>query len=263
MRKIFPWISLNGKIVEQKDAVVSVFDEGFLYGFGFFTTVKIRESIPLFFEKHTERLEKSAEKLSFRLPENFTSIGNDVIAVITKNEITEGAIRITITKGLEKKPTILIHATTIEKEVHEVSVMTIPDERDIYKTIKMTYRVPHLLAVQKAQERGAQDALFSQNDFLIESTYANIYSYHEGEIITPPIRNKGLNGISRQILLEQLPIHQKEISIKTQNPMVLVSSLSLRIVDKIDGIKIKKNTGFFAQIKNALEDAEKNYIAAQ
>lgn len=264
MRNILPWVSMNGEIIDQKIAVVSVFDEGFLYGFGFFTTIKVRESIPLFFEKHTERLKKSAEQLLFSLPlDCFTDVRNDVFTIIKKNKIVDGAIRITITKGSAARPTIVIHATTIENEISTVSVITVVDNRDSYKTIKMTYRVPHLLAMQKAKEKGVQDALFVQNNFLIESTYANIYSYDDGTIITPPISGRALNSISRKVLFEQLKIHEKEIPITTENPMVLVSSLSLRIVENIDGRKMEQDSGFISQIKNALDTAERKYITAQ
>lgn len=265
MKKILPWVSSNGKIVSDAEAKISVFDAGFLFGYGFFTTLKVRERIPLFFEKHQQRLKKSASKLSFHfLQDCFTNLRNDVIKIIEKNDITDGAIRITITKNWQDSSTIVIHATTIEKKIQTVCVSTVADERDVYKTIKMTYRVPHLLAMQKAQEQGSQDALFTHNSVLIESTYANIYVYTpENHIITPPIAGRGLSGISRQVLLEQLAIREEEVPIMTQNPMVLVSSLGMRIVEKINGKKIRQDPVFVSQIKNALDIAEKKYIAVQ
>ena len=253
MKKILKWVSVNGKIILQEQATVSVFDYGFLCGMGVFTTLKVREGVPLFFEKHVERLEKSVKQLF--LTYSWITL-NDVINVIKKNKVQDGGIRITITPNMR-----VIHATEITKEVESVSVITITDTRDQYKTLKMTYRVPHFLAQQKAREQGVQDALFVQNNFFVESTYANIFSLSSGKIITPPIENRGLNGISRQVLMEELPVEEKEIVKDTTDPMVLVSCLSMRVVEKIDGREIKQDRIFVEKIKNAMDKMEREYLS--
>jgi branched-subunit amino acid aminotransferase/4-amino-4-deoxychorismate lyase len=255
MKNTLPWVSINGIILPRENATVSIFDNGFLYGFGVFTTVKVRDGVPLFFERHANRLEKNLEQLNFSQQVLSHDFVKTVQRVIEKNKMQDGGIRITLTPT-----TCIIHATTITPKIENVSVLTVPDERDQYKTVKMTYRIPHILAQQKADEQGCQDALFVLGNNLVESTYANIFSFHNGEIITPPIANRGLNGISRQVLLDQLPIEEQEITVETTNPMVLVSSLSLRVVEKIDDREIKKNEEFVQMIKNALEKAEKEYI---
>jgi len=144
---------------------------------------------------------------------------------------------------------------------NRVAVITTPDTRDSYKIHKLTYRIPHLLAQQQAQAKGARDALFTQNGKLIESTTANIISYiNKDTIITPPILGKGLNGITRQILIENLPIKEKAIPSDTTDPIILVNSLSLQIVESIDGRKLKQNSEFVNLIRQTLDQAEKSYI---
>ncbi|HSW89214.1 MAG TPA: aminotransferase class IV [Candidatus Saccharimonadales bacterium] len=263
MRRILPWISVNNTIILQETAVVSVLDDGLQYGYGFFTTLKVREGIALFLDKHRERLLTSAQSLAIGLDQNFPkNVERTIQSVIEKNEITDGAIRITVTKGTSNNPTIVIHATNIDAAVHTVSVITVPDDRDLYKTIKMTYRVPHIIAMQKAQEQGSQDALFSQDGSLIESTYANIYSVNGGQIYTPSITGRALDSISRKTLLEQLPIREQDTSENTDNPMVLVSSLSIRVVEKINGKLLKQDEAFVSKIQKAILIAENQYIAA-
>ncbi|MBU4098227.1 aminotransferase class IV, partial [Patescibacteria group bacterium] len=105
------------------------------------------------------------------------------------------------------------------------------------------------------------DALFTQNGKLIESTTANIISYiNKDTIITPPILEKGLNGITRQILIENLPIKEKAIPSDTTDPIILVNSLNLRIVESIDGRKLKQNSEFVNLIRQTLDKTEKTYI---
>ena len=50
------YIYLNGKIIPQEEAVVSVFDHGFMYGVGLFETLRVYEGHPFLLEDHLERL---------------------------------------------------------------------------------------------------------------------------------------------------------------------------------------------------------------
>lgn len=268
MKQILPAIYIDGKIVDQKSAAISVFNEGFLYGMGIFTTIKVRQGCPLFFEHHLNRLETSSKQLGIQLP---SYVKKAVYVTIKKNKLIDGGIRITLTPA-----TIAIHAFTLKPlspsasaldtldtpDTLKIKLITTPDTRDIYKTHKLTYRLPHLLAQKKARSKGSQDALFTQNNKLIESTTANIISYVNNTLITPPIYNNCLNGITRQILMENLPIREAPITQNTTNPLILVNSLSLRIIESIDGKKIKQNAEFVNLIRQTIDEAEKTYIAS-
>ena len=263
MRQILPFINLNGKITGQKSAEIPIFNEGFLYGKGIFTTIKVRVGIPLFFERHLSRLQTSAKQLNINSTLNSKlstlNFSKAAYATIKQNKLINGGIRITLTPGI-----ICIHAFTGNTEIQKISVITTPDTRDIYKTHKVTYRIPHLLALKKARSQGAQDALFTQNKEIIESTTANIIALASNNsqlsILTPPISQNGLDGITRQILIENLPIHEAPIPATTTSPLILVNSLSLRIVKSIDGKKINQNPEFANLIRQTLDEAEKSYI---
>jgi branched-subunit amino acid aminotransferase/4-amino-4-deoxychorismate lyase len=256
MRKILTWASINGQTAKKENALIPAFDNGFLNGHGIFTTIKVRDGYPLFFDRHLNRLKTSSQELDIPTP---TNLENSLSAVISKNKLTNGGVRVTISST-----TTFIHAFTMDNQIQKVDVITTPETRDKNKTIKTTYRVPNIFAQKKAQAKGAQDALFTtQKNQLIESTYANIYAYTpDNTIITPPIEGKGLNGISRQILMENLPIQEKEIPADTTDPIILVSSLSLRIVESINGKKIKQDPEFIELMSQAIDNAEKSYISS-
>jgi branched-subunit amino acid aminotransferase/4-amino-4-deoxychorismate lyase len=260
MRQILPAVSINNKIVNYNSARISIFNAGFLYGHGIFTTLKVRAGCPLFLQRHLNRLEASNKQLDIQLPSYILDLTSDIKkaahATIKKNNLRDGGIRITLTPA-----TICIHAFTSDTQIQKISVITTPDTRDIYKTHKITYRIPHLLARGKARSQGAEDALFTQNNDLIESTTANIITYVNNDtFITPPIFEKGLNGITRQILIENLPILEAPVPTNTTNPLILVNSLGLWIVESIDGKKINQNPEFVNLIRQTIDKAEKNYI---
>ena len=256
----FPWIVVNDQLVHQDNARISPSDDGFLSGYGMLTTLKVKNGIPLFLEKHLQRLHDSMKQLQFCV-QTIPYDAKDLIEkLIEKNTITYAGIRITVTNN--NPLTMVIQAREIPETVQKVSVITVPDERDVFKTLKMTYRVHNVMGMQKAQQQQAQDALFVHNNMLVESTYANIYALtDDGIIITPPIAGKGLNGISRQSLMTALPIQEQDIPEDTTNPLVLVSSLSMRAVEKVNGKSIRYTQAFVDKIEKALENAENAYLS--
>src|SRR5260370_41796401 len=59
---------MNGRFVPEYQALVSIFDRGFLYGDGLFETVRVRAGKPFRWQQHVERLQRGAEFLRLRLP---------------------------------------------------------------------------------------------------------------------------------------------------------------------------------------------------
>jgi len=53
-------VYLNGKIVDSRDAVVSVFDHGFLYGDGIYETMRVYDGVVFRLDQHIRRLFRSA-----------------------------------------------------------------------------------------------------------------------------------------------------------------------------------------------------------
>lgn len=256
MRQILPWVNINGITVnKEKKANISAFDDGFINGYGVFTTMKVRAGLPLFLDRHIIRLQDHTKKLNIPYPQN---LEKSVSSLIEKNKLTEGGIRITISPE-----TAFIHPFPTVTKIETVRVITTPETRGTLKTIKTTYRVPNILAQKEARVKGAQDAIFTLQNQLIESTYANIYILNtKSTIITPPIAGKGLNGISRQVLMENLPIQEQKIPDDTIDPMILVSSLSMRIVKSINGRKLKQDPEFIKLMYMGIINAENKYIEA-
>lgn len=231
VRKILPWINVNGQDVEQDKAMVSVGDAGLLYGYGVFTTLKIKKGIPLFWEQHVQRLLTGAERLAFGKLPAVASLKERVVRVVRKNKVCDGTVRITLTPGRTpglSDTTVIIHATLPHEPVASVDAIIMPDQRDALRDIKGTNRVMNMLADREASRQGAQVAIFTDQEGLVEATTSNIIGLdHGGTFITPPLEKRGLCGICRGVLLEQGYIKTGAISAETQGPLFLVNSLSV------------------------------------
>jgi aminodeoxychorismate synthase component I/2-amino-4-hydroxy-6-hydroxymethyldihydropteridine diphosphokinase len=197
-----------------------------MHEIGVFTTIKVIDGIPLHFDKHKKRLIAHAKKLNLSIPD-FSQ--QTIYNYLKKNKLANCALRITIQNGLSIKHRLL-------PEEKKIKVITFDDTRNNLKIFKTTDRIINDKARQLAVENGADDALFILDNNIIESTYANVFSFDEhGNIITPPIKGKGLQGIARQVIMENIHVKEMPITKDINQPLVLVNSLRVQPVTEING----------------------------
>src|SRR5438445_11898619 len=111
------WIYLNDRFVPKEEAVVSVFDRGFLYGDGVFETLRAYRGRIFQLTEHLARLERSASELGIALPVTRERLADLVRESLTRNQLQEAYVRITVSRGpgqiglapaLRKSPTLVL-----------------------------------------------------------------------------------------------------------------------------------------------------------
>ncbi|MDH4232850.1 MAG: aminotransferase class IV, partial [Nitrospirota bacterium] len=112
------YIFLNKTLVPEQEAVVSVYDHGFLYGDGIYETMRAYDGVVFMLEKHLERLARSASFTRLALPET-GFIASAVYGTIEANQLSDAYIRVTVSRGkgpigldpaLCKEPTFVVVA---------------------------------------------------------------------------------------------------------------------------------------------------------
>ena len=225
---------------------------------GVFTTIKVIDQTPLFFEQHKKRLLFHAKQVGL---EKVSLTINDIKEYLEKNNISNCALKISVTEKQEKSA-IIFESRELPIEEKIVKLITVKDTRNKDKEFKITNRVIHEKAKMLAQEQKANDAVFVQNNFFIESTIANIFSINKnGDIITPPLDKKGLKGIAREIIMKDLKILEQEIPADSIQPIVLINSLRIQMATHLNGKKLASPNKLFQKIKSALEKAESEYFS--
>jgi branched-subunit amino acid aminotransferase/4-amino-4-deoxychorismate lyase len=224
-------------------------------GKGVFTTIKIKRAVPLFLPEHIARLRQGIAGLGLE-PQDFTSLETDIEAVLEKNRVINAAIRVTVIGN-----TRLIHARPIPI-AGPISVITAADTRTRQqKEFKVIDRSFLELIMEKAESTGASDVLLTDSRGLIESTVCNIFSVNEkGQIITPPVRGRGLNGISENTFMRYIPVTEEEIPIGTKGPLILTNSLRLSRITAVNGIVIADGINLLAALQSVRVQAEQEYI---
>ena len=213
------FVFLNNSIVPEADAVVSVYDHGFLYGDGIYETMRAYDRVVFMFERHRERLLRSAAFLKLRLPED-SFIRDAVGQLLSANNLSDAYIRITVSRG--KGPIGLdpdlcsdISFVVIAEEFRHypesyyregVSLIFAKTRRNlaaaINPMIKSLNFLNNILAKIEAKTQGAYEAIMLNSDgFITEGTVSNIF-FFQGDILCTPSADAGiLDGITRELVI--------------------------------------------------------------
>ena len=212
---------INGRLVEEDEARVSVFDRGFLFGDGIFETMRALGGVVFRLQRHLHRLARAAERVGLPPDAAPGSLPQDVARILENNRLSEARIRITVTRGEGRPgdyveasgpPTIVIYASEfrpLEAERYEHGVtLAVTATRQIPPTvldpaIKSISRLSNVLARREASSRGAFEALLLDADGrLTEGTVSNVFLVEDGRLRTPPVPAAGLPGVTREAVIE-------------------------------------------------------------
>ncbi|MHC4267760.1 MAG: aminodeoxychorismate lyase [Planctomycetota bacterium] len=259
------FISLNGKIIPDTEGSISINDRGFLYGDGIFETLRSYNGTPFKFKEHIERLRNSSKKLMIDFEYTNPEIGNNIKALIEKNNIQNAHIRITLSRGTggsglgisdNHKPTLLIQAkpfTPYKEELYDKGV-TLVVSNSMRSTScpischKTTNLLKSILLKEEAKTMSANEVVILNTDgFVAECVVSNIFIVNNGRVITPSLETNILPGITRRTVLDicdnnSIPASEerftKETLVKSDEVFITNSLMEIMPVSGIDDYKI-------------------------
>jgi branched-chain amino acid aminotransferase len=215
------WVYLNDKFVPQEEAVVSVFDHGFLYGDGVYETLRAYRGRVFQLAEHLARLERSASRIQLHLPVSLERLTDLVRESLSRNQLQEAYLRITVSRGageigldpaLCKSPTLVILAKPFQPYPESlyadgVSVIVAKTRRNLPEAlppqVKSLNFLNNILAKMEAKAAGAHEALMlNHQGELTEGTTSNLFVVQRGRVRTPAVECGILNGITRGLVLQ-------------------------------------------------------------
>lgn len=214
-------IWLDGKLVDEQDAKVSVFDHGLLYGDGVFEGIRFYRGRVFRLEEHIERLFDSSKAILLKLPWTPEEVCAAVCETIRANGLTDGYVRLVVTRGagglglnpyLCEVPSMFIIASSItlySEECYEkgLSLVTCSTRRptpgSLSPQVKSLNYLNNVMAKVEALKAGAMEGLMlNEQGYVAECTGDNVFIVRRGEIFTPPISDGSLDGITRAVIFE-------------------------------------------------------------
>ncbi len=272
-------VFLNGQFMPEEQAVVSVFDRGFLYGDGLFETMLVRNGKPFRWAQHLERLQCGAEFLKIKLPFSAENLRNFADELIAKNRMPDAFLRLTLSRGVglrgyspkgAKRPTLVMSLHPASLPLTPSLSPAISGREEIplrWKLITSSFRLPaneplaqfktgnkltQILARAEADAVGADEALLlNTNNHVVEATSSNLFWIQNGAVFTPPLTGGILPGVTRAIIFEigrnlGAPIQESNIT-KNQLPemeaaFLTLSSMGIVEVLELDGKPLKQSS---------------------
>lgn len=215
------YVYVNGKVVPSKEAVVSVFDHGFLYGDGIYETLRVYDSVLFKIDEHLQRLFRSASLIGLSIPLDTDHLKIALYETLIANRLKNAYVRLTISRGQGSlgldpdfcpKPTVIIITQEFKEYPeayykHGISLMIAETRRNLREAINPQIKslnfLNNVLAKIEAKKQGAYEAIMlNENAFLAEGTISNIFFYKGGSLCTPSIDCGILDGITRGIVTD-------------------------------------------------------------
>jgi branched-chain amino acid aminotransferase len=213
-------VYINGEMVSRRDARISPFDRGFLYGYGIFETMRSYNGHVFCLDRHLSRLMRSAEQLDISKALHPTGLERAVYDTLGANRLSDARIRLTVSAGEGERmishpdsasPTIIIFAEELklppekayEEGIHAVMVTTTRNRCSTLSRTKSLCYLDSLIARSEAITAGADEAILLNDEGAVaECSASNIFLVIGGKLVTPSPDSGILQGVTRDVVLE-------------------------------------------------------------
>ena len=214
-------VYLNGSYISEKDAMISAFDSGFLYGDGVFESLRVYQKKNRFLKDHFDRLVNSAKSLGYKLNLTFEDLKNIIMKLVEKNNLFDAYIRVTLTRGnakigfgssISENQTLFVVAKEhqkMSKEKYENGVVLgVAETRRnapeaVNPQIKSISNLNSLLGKLEIKSKNVFEVIMlNSKDIVTECAAANIFWIKDQIVYTPDVSTGLLEGVTRKNVID-------------------------------------------------------------
>lgn len=215
-------IFLNGNIIDEKEAVVSVYDHGFLYGMGLFETFRTYDGAPFLLTEHLNRLQVGCEELGIQVQLDASQLSATISSLLDVNGLKDAYVRLSVSAGVEA---LGLPSGDYSNPSTILYVKGLPPETDLasrsksLQKLKLTRNTPEgsirhksfhymngILGKRELSSypwaTGAEGLFLTAGGHLAEGLVSNLFFYKDGVLRTPDIQTGILPGITRSHVLK-------------------------------------------------------------
>ena len=261
---------LDGAIQSDQEARIKPQDRGLLLGDGLFETIRVADGAATCLVGHLARLQAGAAVLGIPIPMDAAPLGSAVRSVIAANALSQGSLRLTLTRGPGPRgvlppaavsPTLMITASDMPAALGDASVITATvtrrNEFSPLSRIKSLNYLDSILARREAAARGVDDAiLLNTRGAVAETSYSNLLVMIGGRLLTPPVDDGALGGIARSRLIDGGMVREASLTpgdLLSAEGIFLCNSLSIRAVVRLDDRPVAGKPECLRLMRNMLQ----------
>lgn len=222
-------VYVNGDFCDADKAKISIFDRGFLFADGVYEVVSIMDGKLIDFAGHMSRLRRSLGELNIPAPLTEAELLAVIRNLVQSNGLDEGIVYMEITRGTAErdfvysddlKPTLVMFhqvKSLVENEANRdgIKLISMPDLRWARRDIKSVGLLAQVMAKQAARQGGAYEALMIKDGHVTEGGSSSAYIVKNNVVVTHPLSNDILPGITRASLLSLAADNEIEIDERT------------------------------------------------
>ncbi|MDO5554932.1 MAG: branched-chain-amino-acid transaminase [Planctomycetia bacterium] len=214
-------ININGTLLPESEAKISVFDHGFLYGDGIFEGLRSYNGTVFRLKQHLDRFWDSAKALFIEIPVSKEDMAKAIYDTLKANEQVDAYIRLIVTRGVGTlgldahlcgTPQIIVITRSLQlysSSLYEegIKIVTASTVRmpanSLNPRVKSLNYLNNILAKIEGHNVGCEEALMlNHQGNVAECTGDNIFVVRNGKLLTPPIDACILEGITRNAVIE-------------------------------------------------------------
>jgi D-alanine transaminase len=210
-------VYLNGALIPPEQARVSIFDRAVLFGDAIYEVAGVLDGKLVDFDNHIKRMVRSLDALSIPQPLDRGQVLDAYRKLVSANQLDEGMVYMQISRGVAERdfvyaggltPTVFMftQVKSVEEKYYPdkgIALKSVPDIRWARRDIKSVNLLGQVLAKQSAHEAGAYEALMIGPDgYVTECGSTSFFMVTGNTIITRPLSNEILPGITRQALIQ-------------------------------------------------------------
>ncbi len=229
-------VYLNGTFMESERARISPLDRGFLFADGVYEVIPAFNGVLFRIDEHLARLERSLGELHIYNPHSRETWQALCQKLLLRNGGGNASVYLQVTRGTAATrdhafpmppipPTIFMTTAALNAETavthpdsaSGAAAISADDPRWARCDIKSVSLLPNAMLRQQAVESGAVEAILTRDGFLTEGSSTNVFVVKDGLIATPPLSNRILGGITRDLVIElcrknRMPFEEREVS---------------------------------------------------
>ena len=207
-------VYLNGEIIDAKDAKISVFDRGFIFGDGIYEVMARINGRFFYEEAHLDRLRWCLKEIDIEADVSLMEEYIPTLLAASGLQDKDCLLYMQVSRGVAPRqhsypseiiPTVMMYAwpkTLPEINNDHASVVTLEDYRWSRCDIKNTSLLGNTMANEHAMKNGCYETLFVRDGIITEASHCNVFFVKDGIVYTHPTGPYILDGVTRQVVLE-------------------------------------------------------------
>lgn len=263
----------NGEYDLIENMKIPMNDRVCYFGDGVYDATYSRNHKIFALDEHIERFFNSAGLLKIKIPYTKGQLKELLNEMVSKVDSGEQFVYWQVTRGTSMRNHafpgedvkaniwIMLKPLTIKDMSQKIKLITLEDTRFLHCNIKTLNLLPSVIASQKTEEAGCQEAVFHRGDRVTECAHSNVSIIKDGILKTAPADNLILPGIARAHLIKMckrfgIPVDETPFTVKelmaADEVIVTSSGQFCMAACEIDGVPVG---GKASDIVKKLQDA--------